>query len=70
MTATSAKDLEVIVDEPADCPECPVVAGRTPGQRVYDMSGHRELLADLAEWAREIRSRPREGAKPWPTSSP
>ncbi|MFB9929171.1 hypothetical protein ACFORO_23125 [Amycolatopsis halotolerans] len=52
------------------CPMCPVVAVRTPAQRVYDMSGHRELLADLAEWAREIRSRAWEGTKPWPTSSP
>lgn len=61
MTATSAKGLEVIADEPT---------GQRPARLVYDMSGNRELLADLAEWAREIRSRPWEGSKPWPTSSP
>ncbi|QWF80123.1 hypothetical protein [Amycolatopsis sp. CA-230715] len=52
------------------CPQCPVVTEQAPAQRVYDMSGHRELLADLAEWAHEIRTHPWEGAKPWPTSSP
>jgi hypothetical protein len=61
MTAISAKELEVIADERTE---------RRPAQLVYDKTGHRELLADLAEWAREIRSRPWEGAKPWPTSSP
>lgn len=57
MTATSANGLEVIAD-------------RTPPQLVRDLSGHRDLLTDLAEWAREIRSRRWEGSKPWPTSSP
>ncbi|MER6663215.1 hypothetical protein ABT256_01600 [Amycolatopsis japonica] len=68
MTATSAKGLEVIADEPTEAPMH--ANGGAPGQRVYDMSGHRDLLADLAERAREIRSRPWEGSKPWPTSSP
>ncbi|WP_414936645.1 hypothetical protein [Amycolatopsis sp. cmx-11-51] len=57
MTATSAKGSEVI-------------ANRTPARLIRDLSGHRDLLADLAEWAREIRSRPWEGSTPWPTSSP
>jgi hypothetical protein len=43
---------------------------RTPKLRIRDLSGHRDLLADLAEWAHEIRTRAWEGTRPWPTSSP
>lgn len=39
-------------------------------QLVYDMSGRRDLLTELAAWAQDIRTRPWEGTKPWPTSSP
>ncbi|GAA1029722.1 hypothetical protein GCM10009565_62000 [Amycolatopsis albidoflavus] len=70
MTVTSAKGLELTSDEPTDGSPRPLAVGRQPGQRVYDLSGHRELLADLAEWAREIRSHPWRGSKPWPISSP
>ncbi|MBB5853951.1 hypothetical protein ACFQ05_11635 [Amycolatopsis umgeniensis] len=59
MTATNAKGLEVIADEPTEAPM------RAKGGAPVLW----RLLADLAEWAHEIRSRPWEGAKPWPTSS-
>ncbi|MCP3799766.1 hypothetical protein NLX83_10900 [Allokutzneria sp. A3M-2-11 16] len=64
--------------DPADCapccPECPtcaVVQSRTPAQRAVEAVAYRVLLADLVEWARDIRTAPtgRE-APPWSTSSP
>jgi hypothetical protein len=54
-----------------ECPTCPTTQHNPPALRAGEAAVHRALLADLAEWAHNIRRAPwTPEVSVWPTSSP